>query len=384
MVGFLARRTLQGLLSLFLLQTVVFFSIHLFMSGDFVSQFAMGMSTEQEQSMREQLGLNLPLGRQYLNWVGRLTRLDLGRSFYGYPVVEGVLSAVPRTAVVFVTGLAVAYLLGSWLGRVTAWRGAGLLSDLATLTAITFYAFFPPALVFVLRTVLGQRLQWLPDDLTLFMHKYEQEFTIPLEVVIQRMALCLPIALSLVLLGNLLIRRLTRQRLPAGLSLGLFLAAWAGSWFTLGIGPMALQAMQLAAIPTIAFVLLSTGEMMVIARTSMAETLDEQYIQTAQAKGLKPSLIRDRHAGRNALLPLMSRLVISLPYLLGGLAIIESAVGWPGMGTAIFSAAQYQDVPVVLGYLLLIGALVLLSQLFLEVLYAYLDPRVRFPTRERR
>ena len=384
MVRFLARRTLQGLLSLFFLQTVVFFSMHLLMSGDFVSQFAMGMSTEQEQAMREQLGLNLPLGQQYLNWVGRLARLDLGRSFYGYPVVEGVLSAVPRTAVVFVTGLAVAYLLGSWLGLVTAWRGAGLLSDLATLTAISFYAFFPPALVFVLRTVLGQRLQWLPDDLTLFMHKYEQEFTIPLEVVIQRMALCLPIALSLVLLGNLLIRRLTRQRLPAGLSLGLFLAAWAGSWFTLGIGPMSLQAMQLAAIPTIAFVLLSTGEMMVIARTSMAETLDEQYIQTAQAKGLKPSLIRDRHAGRNALLPLMSRLVISLPYLLGGLAIIESAVGWPGMGTAIFSAAQYQDVPVVLGYLLLIGALVLLSQLFLEVLHAYLDPRVRFPTRERR
>src|SRR3989304_555359 len=96
-VGFLARRTLQGLLPLFLLQTVVFFSIHLFMGGDFVSQFAMGMSTEQEQAMREQLGLNLPLGQQYLNWVGRLARLDLGRSFYGYPVVEGVLSAVPRT-----------------------------------------------------------------------------------------------------------------------------------------------------------------------------------------------------------------------------------------------------------------------------------------------
>jgi ABC-type dipeptide/oligopeptide/nickel transport system permease component len=294
------------------------------------------------------------------------------------------LSAVHRTAVVFVTGLAVAYLLGSWLGRAAAWRGAGLLSDMTTLTAITFYAFFPPALVFVLRTLLAQRLQWLPDDLTLFTYKYEKEFTIPLEVVIQRMALCLPIALSLVLLGNLLIRRFARQGTPAGLSLIIFLAAWAGSWFILGIGPMALQAIQLAAIPTIAFVLLSTGEMMVIARTCMTETLDEQYIQTAQAKGLKPSQIRDRHAGRNALLPLMSRLVISLPYLLGGLAIIESAVGWPGMGTAIFFAAQYQDVPVVLGYLLLIGVMVLVSQLTLEVLYVYLDPRIRLPAREPR
>src|SRR3970040_2320796 len=127
--------------------------------------------------MRTRLGRTLPLGQQYLNWVGRLARLDLGRSFYGYPVVEGVLSAVPRTAVVFVTGLAGGYLLGSWLGRVTAWRGAGLLSDLATLTAISFYAFFPPALVFVLRTVLAPRLQWLPDDLTLFMYGDRKEVT---------------------------------------------------------------------------------------------------------------------------------------------------------------------------------------------------------------
>jgi peptide/nickel transport system permease protein len=126
------------------------------------------------------------------------------------------------------------------------------------------------------------------------------------------------------------------------------------------------------------YTLLSFGETMLIMQSSMTDVLKEQYIETARAKGLPASAVREQHAARNALLPVLSRFVISLPYLLTAVVIIESSVGWPGMGTTMWNALYWQNMPVVMAILVLIGIVSLVLRLILDMLIAYTDPRIRY------
>jgi peptide/nickel transport system permease protein len=177
---------------------------------------------------------------------------------------------------------------------------------------------------------------------------------------------------------NYLIQRLWRRRLPLLVALPLFLAGTVASWYALGFAPLALDVMLVAAIPLLTYVLLSFGETMLIMRTSMMDTLKEEYVLTAQAKGLADRVVRNKHAARNALLPVLSRFVVSFPYMLTGLVIVEDTLDWPGISKSLFDALYQQDMPVVMGGLLLVGILSAIARLVLDVLAAYLDPRIRF------
>ena len=100
-----------------------------------------------------------------------------------------------------------------------------------------------------------------------------------------------------------------------------------GIWFILDMQAMAFDILKLSWLAILTYTLLSFGETMLIMQSSMTDVLKEQYIETARAKGLPASSVREKHAARNALLPLLSRFAVSLPYLLTGLVIIERAVG---------------------------------------------------------
>jgi peptide/nickel transport system permease protein len=176
---------------------------------------------------------------------------------------------------------------------------------------------------------------------------------------------------------NWILGRTLRRRLPVLLFLPLMAAGSVGSWSILGFLPQALDVLYHASLPLATYVLLSFGETMLIMRTSMMDSLKEEYVNLARAKGLPERVVRDKHAARNALLPVFSRLIISLPYLLTGLVIIENEFGWPGMSGSLFSAMNNQDIPVVMGALLVVGVLSAVARLVLDVLYLYLDPRIR-------
>jgi peptide/nickel transport system permease protein len=141
--------------------------------------------------------------------------------------------------------------------------------------------------------------------------------------------------------------------------------------------PPALRLLHYAALPIFAFSLLTLGEIAIITRTSLAETMHDEYVTTARAKGLSEAAVRDRHAARNALLPVISKVIVSLPYLIAGLAIIEYSLGWQGLGSAVFNYTLAKDVPMVLGHLLFIGIFAMGARVLLEILYLYLDPRLR-------
>jgi peptide/nickel transport system permease protein len=151
-----------------------------------------------------------------------------------------------------------------------------------------------------------------------------------------------------------------------------------GIWYAQDIHLYAFDLLRSAALPLLTYVLLIFGETMVIMQSTMTEVMKEEYIKAARAKGLPERVVREKHAARNALLPVLSRLFISLPYLLAGIVIIEDSVNWPGMGTMMFTSLYWQDIPVVMGVLLMIGVLALIARLFLDVLTAYMDPRIRF------
>jgi peptide/nickel transport system permease protein len=201
--------------------------------------------------------------------------------------------------------------------------------------------------------------------------------------ILWRIILTLTLSGLCVALASSLFRRKTHQQLPG---LFLILIVFAGavlSWFVMGIDALAFDLLRAAWLPTLTYTLLSFGETMIIMQSSMTDVLKEEYINTAYAKGLPVPVVRERHAARNALLPVLSRLVISLPYLITGVVIVESSFGWPGMGTNMWNALYWQNMPVVMATLLLVGVLSLVARLALDVLIAYMDPRIRYDQQPR-
>jgi len=386
MIGYLARRVVAGLVTLFLFVSLVFFATQAVLPGDFVSQYAMGLSTSESEEMRHNLGLDLPLGERYLQWLGQLLRGDLGRSFSiegaGPPVSEIILQTLPATLLVFGLGTAIAFLGGQWLGRVASWRSPKWFSGTATLGAIALYTSFPPWLAFLLVYLFVLKLNLLPANATRAMFRQPQ---VSQPQVMNQMLLTLLVAVAITLAAAWVVRRLRRRwRLSTIVQLALILLLWVGAWLVYDIVPYATETMRAAALPILIYSLLSFGEIMLIVRTTMADTVDEQFIQTALAKGLKPAQVRDRHAARAAILPVISRLVISLPYLFTGMVMIEQTVGWSGMGTTLLYALGVQNVPLMTGMILAIGIFSLLTRLGLDLIQVSLDPRLRVASAARR
>jgi peptide/nickel transport system permease protein len=116
---------------------------------------------------------------------------------------------------------------------------------------------------------------------------------------------------------------------------------------------------------------------MLLTRNSMLETMREDYVLAARAKGLPEAVVRDRHVARNAILPVVTSLVFSLAFAIDGGVIIETVFSWPGMGQTLVAAAQQEDLPLAVGAFVFVGVFVLLAHLAVDVLYALLDPRIR-------
>lgn len=114
-----------------------------------------------------------------------------------------------------------------------------------------------------------------------------------------------------------------------------------------------------------------------LVRSSMLEVINEEYIRTARSKGLSEKTVIYCHALRNALIPVVTLLALRLPWLFGGAVITETVFSWPGMGRLLVDAVTQRDYPVVQGVVLILAVLVLLSNLAADVIYAYLDPRIR-------
>jgi peptide/nickel transport system permease protein len=132
------------------------------------------------------------------------------------------------------------------------------------------------------------------------------------------------------------------------------------------------------ALPAITLALAYLALIVRLTRTSMREVLVEDYIRTARAKGLAERVILWRHALRNALIPLVTVIALNLPRLLGGAVVIEAVFAWPGMGTLAITAVQGRDYPVIMAINLITAVLILVSNMLADVIYAVIDPRIKY------
>ena len=150
------------------------------------------------------------------------------------------------------------------------------------------------------------------------------------------------------------------------------------AWALSGIGGLALDILTHMVLPIATLTLISFAGTMLLTRNSMLETVREDYVMAARAKGLPEKQVRDRHAARNALLPVVTSLVYSLIFAIDGSVIIEGVFSWPGTGMTLLQAVRTEDLPLVMGAMIFIGLFSLLAHMIVDVLYVYLDPRIRY------
>jgi peptide/nickel transport system permease protein len=309
-----ARRLLQAVPLLVLLSLISFALLHVAPGDPAALLYGLEATPEDLAQVRARWGLDRPLPIQYLSWLGRVLQGDLGRSLVdGRPVATILGERLAATLILALAAQVLALLAGVGLGIVAA-NHAGSGLDRA-LSSLATLAYSIPSF-------------WL--------------------------------GLLFILLFSVQLRWL-----PAG---GLTSAA----------GPGALAGLiSHLILPTIVLALPLFAQFLRYSRTGLLEELHQGYVRAARAKGLGERAVLLRHALRNAAIPLITVVGLSVPQVLSGSAVIEMVFAWPGLGRLMVEAAFQRNYSVLMGDILLVGLLVVLGSLLADLCYVLADPRIR-------
>ena len=382
MTGYLLRRLGQMGLTLFLVITLTFFLVQA-QPGDYASFYVLNpdLPPDVKEQIRAAFGLDKPVWQQYLIHLKNIFTGNFGVSFghFPRPVLDVLAERVPRTLVLLLTATTASFYLGFFLGKAIAWRRGGLFEYTATISGATLFTAFTPAFALMMIWIFAFRLGWFPVGK--FLDPIVWRGTdVTANYVFGNMLLSAAAFVVFAFLVLLLLSRF-RRRLPPVVAvpvllLGLLVALL--FWSLSGIGTLALDILRHMVLPVATLTLISFAGTMLLTRNSMLETIREDYVMAARAKGLPEKQVRDRHAARNALLPVITSLVYSLIFAIDGSVIIEGVFSWPGTGMTLLSAVRSEDLPLVMGAMLFIGILSLLAHAIVDILYVYLDPRIRY------
>ena len=312
---FLARRLLHLGPVLLGVSLIVFLVLHL-APGD-PAEVMLGANANKEDlaRLRTQLGLDQPLYVQYLTWISHVARGDLGRSLWmKRPVLGEVLERFKATLLLTGSALLLSTLGGIALGIASATRANSLLDRLSGVASL-FGASMPVFwLGIVLMVIFSLWLGWLPAS-------------------------------------------------------GMY-APYGGGGLRDLFAHLVLPAVTLAAASVTIIARLT--------RATMLETLGQDYVRTARAKGLGERTVVWRHALKNALIPIVTVVGVQAGYLLGGAVLTETVFAWPGVGTLVVQGILARDMPLVQGGVLVIALSFVVVNLAVDTLYAWLDPRIKF------
>lgn len=383
MLRYISWRLVQIFVTFFLFLTVVFLLFQA-MPGDYTKQFIMNpkIPPEARRALQERLGLTGSIWDQYLHYVRNVFTGNLGLSFQYYPreVWDVIKERLPRTAVLFLVADLLAFAVGYPLGKYIAWR-RGRFSDYAvTVSGVLFYTIFTPLLALILLFVFSNVLGWFRSGGFLTPTVWLKPAVDPQTVFL---LLALTIGGILALWAGIFFftRRIGHPRprgwARRGLMFFVLICAVFG-WYQSGIGRYAWDIVWHMFLPVLAVTLISFGGTMLLMRDSMLEVIREDYITTAKAKGLPDKIVRDKHAARTALLPTITNFTIGLGFIVSGGIVTETMFSWKGMGLTYLEAVLQQDFPLAMGCLTFTGILVLLLHLVVDVLYAFLDPRISY------
>ena len=382
MTIYLLKRTAQIVLTLFVFLSVVFFVVNA-QPGDVSNLYALNpeLPPETREKLRDLFGVNEPLWKQYLIHVKNTLTGNFGVSFSHYPrtVSDVIAERLPRTLVLFLTATVISFYLGFALGKIIAWRRGQFTEYAYTIGGVTLYTVFTPWFGLMMIWLFAFKAGWFPIGKFLDPVLW-RDAPADANAIFSRMILTV-IAMSAVVFVTFLLTmkwRVPRARLIQLAVVAASVAIVAVAWLTSGVGYLAWDIVQHMALPVITLTLISFAGTMLLTRNSMLETMREDYVMAARAKGLPEKQVRDKHVARNALLPVVTSFVFSLAFAVDGGIIIESIFSWPGMGQTLVSAAVSEDLPLAVGAFVFVGIFVLLAHLAADILYVYLDPRIRY------
>jgi peptide/nickel transport system permease protein len=313
MARYLLLRLLHSAVVLVVLSAVTYALMHFAPGGPSVLM-SPDIGAEEAARMRANLGLDAPLHMQYLSWVSTVVRADFGRSFTdARPVRELIAERLPNTLLLSGAALLVALVLGVSGGIVSALKRGTIWDRLISFLSMIGVSIPLFWLAIIAILIFAVRLRVLPSS-----------------------------GMSTIGADWAFDDALRHLIMPASVLSTVFIAQFAR-----------------------------------YTRAEMISVLGLDYIRTARAKGLAGRTVVLRHALRNALIPLVTVIGLAVPVLVGGAAITETIFGWPGMGRLAVDAAFRRDYPVVMGVTVLFAVVVIVANLLVDVLYCYLDPRVK-------
>jgi peptide/nickel transport system permease protein len=316
---YIIRRILQAIPLLFLLSIVMFGLIHLLPGGADAVLFNPRLTAAARAALRARMGLDDPFYLQYLKWISSALTGNFGYSFNtNEPVATILARRLPATLQLFATAFLVALTLAILIGVISAVRH-GTLTDYS-LTILAYLGISMPAFLLglFLQDIFGVWLHWLPTSGT---GSYGYALSPWESFVDQLQHLILPVtALSI-----------------------LFIAGWSRYM-----------------------------------RSSMIEVVKQDYMRTARAKGVATSTLLFRHGLRNAVIPLITIVALDFGAIIGGTTITEGVFAWPGIGLLFIDSLDRRDYPVLIAMLMLGAFFVITFNLIADILYAVMDPRIRY------
>lgn len=338
---------------------------------------------EQKEALQERLGLNKPVLERFGQWFLNTIQGDLGDSYkYRKPVTEIIAERAPRTIFLFLTATLIEFFIGYYLGKVLAWTRGSVVEYSITVVGAIMFTIFTPWFALMMIWLFGFTLKWAPIGKFLDPNIWRKvtDDTITSNGVFNQLLLTMIILIA----GIGVIYFFTRKMNPNKSKwlrlelVAVLIAVVIGVWAQYQYAYLAVDIIRHMVLPIFVLTAINFSGTMLLTRTTMLETLREDYIMAARAKGISENDVRDNHAARNAFLPVFTNLVISLPFIIGGGIITETVFSWPGMGLTLLEASIGGDIPMVMGAFMFIGVLALLAHLVADIMYVFLDPRIRY------
>ena len=332
---YIFARLLLAPLMLWTIVTLVFLLLRA-TPGDPADAILGGRAPESAKNdLRKQLGLDLPLPIQYLNYLGDLLRLDLGTSLTsrGQGVWEIIQQYFPATVELAVYGLAIAFIVGVLIGTISASRPGTVLDAGGRLFSIITYSLPLFWVGMLVQLVFSVQLRWFP-------------------------------------LG-------TRFPLTSPAPQG-FTGLYTVDSLLSGNPNQFFIALHHLALPCLTLGILLSGIFERIVRVNLKETLKADYVEAARARGIPEMRIIFAHALKNAMIPVITLLGLLLASLLGGAVLTEVTFSWPGLGNRLYDAISLRDYPTVQGIMVFFAAIVVIASIAIDIINAYIDPRIRY------
>ena len=383
MLKYVGKRLIQGLLLLALFLALLYLLLEA-QPGDISQQLIANpqLPPEAQTILRERLGLDDPLLPRTFTYVINFFQGDLGLSFTQYPntVGELIMERLPRTVTLFLTATLLSYYLGFGLGKIMAWKRGRSFETALTLGGVAGYTVFYPWFAILMLWLFGFALNWFPLGKFIDVSEWTGASVTANQIFIQ-LLLSAALASLVVLAITIVSRRLPSDDLGSkvrAIGTPLVILAYVAFWWFSPNRVLVGDLLHHTALPVITLSMVNFAGVMLLTRSSMLETLREDYILTARAKGLTERAIRDDHAARNALLPVVTSLVLALSFVIGGGILTETIFSWPGLGQMLLNATLLEDLPLATGTLGVIGILALTGHIIADIVYMYLDPRIRY------